>query len=116
MKKSVWSVSVVIATCALLVGGALPAQASYSKGLAAMTCGNQSFPPPEIHVYSMAKGSITHQTMSAVHGNWSVSVGTSSTYFPAESHHWLRTEILYGNVTTSSNYSSYIQSASRNCK
>jgi hypothetical protein len=64
----------------------------------------------------VAKGSVTHSSNSRVHGNWKVSVGSSASFFSAESQHWLRHEIRYGNVTTSSNYSSSIKSASRHCE
>lgn len=116
MKKILVSTAAVVSACALVFGAAAPAHAAYSKGVGGITCGQAQLPFPEVHLTSVAKGSITHSSYSKVHGNWKVSAGSSATFFSTESHHWLRNEIVYGNVTTSSNYASSIKSAGRHCE
>jgi len=116
MKRILVSAAAALSACALVFGAAAPANAAYSKGVGAITCGTQQLPWPEVHITSVAKGSVTHSSNSSVHGNYKVSVGSSATFFSAESHQWLRHEIRYGNVTTSSNYSSSVKSAGRHCE
>jgi len=99
----------------LVAGTVTPAHADYSVGLSGLTCGNNQVPLPEIHVKSNALGSVYHFTHDSVHGNSNIFAGSSASYFSADTHHWLRRNMTYGYVKSSSNYSSSIQSASRYC-
>lgn len=101
---------------AFLIGGTVaPAHADYSVGLAGLNCGNMQWPLPEIHVKSTALGSVYHFTNDSVHGNSNIFAGSSASYFAADTHHWLRRNMVYGYVKSSNNYTSSITSASRYC-
>ncbi|WP_406245404.1 hypothetical protein ACI7YT_10090 [Microbacterium sp. M] len=101
---------------AFLVGGTVtPANAAYSVGLSGLNCGSGSFPLPEIHVKSNAYGSVNHFTDDSVHGTMNVFAGSSASYFVADTHHWLRRNMTYGYVKSSSNYTASIKSATRYC-
>jgi len=104
-----------LAATFLIVGTVTPAHAAFSVGLDGLNCGNNQIPLPEIHVASNALGSVDHFVKDSVHGNSTIFAGSSASYFNADTHHWLRRNMQYGHVKSSSNASSSILSASRYC-
>ncbi|MCP1412901.1 hypothetical protein [Paenarthrobacter sp. A20] len=113
-KKSFLLVGTSVIAAGFIAMTALPANAAYSVGLGAVEC--SQWQPHEVHVESVARGAVHHFTHSAFHGSMTMSAGTSASYMAIDTHHWPRKEAVYGWVSTSSNSSSDIQSATINCQ
>lgn len=115
MRRRVISVGAALMAVPLVLIGALPAHASYTVVMSGLSCPNNQWPPQEIHIKSLARGSVTHTSYSEIHGIFSVSAGSSPAYFDADTHHWLRYEVYGAAVTTSLNTTADIASADRYC-